>query len=187
MDKNLTRQIIHHRKMLNVQRMSGSPKIRSYNLAEHSYFVATMFEEFAKEEGIKYSTDAIYVVLRHDIMEVLTSDLPYPVKNFNDTVKQAWDLIEEELYQGNKDRFITMLTDEEIKRRLTEEEFRLMKSCDILDLYLFCLEERQLGNHSLPILRIIDNCVQILEYYRIESVLSILEKLRISIVGSVEH
>lgn len=186
MNNNLVRQILHHRKMLNVQRLSGSPKIRSYNLAEHSYFVATMFEEFCKEENLEYSTDSLYVVLRHDLMEVFTSDLPYPVKNFNEKTKEAWDLIEREVYEGNKNRFISMFTDEEIKYRLTEKQFIMMKSCDILDLYLFCLEEKQLGNNSQPILKIIQNCENILYYWNVPSILSILDDLKNSIQGVEE-
>jgi 5'-deoxynucleotidase YfbR-like HD superfamily hydrolase len=166
--------------------MSGSPKIRSYNLAEHSYFVATMFEEFAREEQLEYTTDTLYVILRHDIMEVFTADLPYPVKNFNEKTKEAWELIEREVYEGGKERFITMMTDEEIKSRLTEKQFILMKSCDILDLYLFCLEERQLGNHSQPILKIINNCEDILNYWNVPSILYVIEDLKKGIQGEDE-
>ena len=94
MNKTIIPTIKKERKMLNFQRLAGTRKIRSYNLAEHSYFVGLMFQELAEELGIKISVEVLGTVFRHDFMEVFTTDLPWQVKHISQDTEKAWDTIE---------------------------------------------------------------------------------------------
>lgn len=151
------------RKMLNFQRLAGTRKIRSYNLAEHSYFVGLMFQDFADTFGIEYTTSTLGVVFRHDFMEVFTTDLPYQVKNLNDITKSAWGTIEDQATRSHQAiGVLGLYTDEEIKEFLNAEQLCLLKWCDMLELVLFCLEERAMGNNGRDISNVLENCENIL-------------------------
>ena len=146
--ENPLRVHLAERRMLNFQRLAGSKKIRSYNLAEHSYFVALLFQELAKAFGVEYDVDVLSAVLRHDFMEVFTTDLPYQVKNLNEETKTAWDIIEYEARKqaGDMDQFL--FTDNGLMSILNPEQYLLLKECDLLELALFCKEEMEMGNTS---------------------------------------
>lgn len=146
------------RKMLNVQRLAGHAKLRSYNLAEHSFFVAAYFIKMCNDLGIKTSSADVEVVLCHDWMEVYTGDLVYTAKNLNQVTKKAWEDIEEQLLNEHQD----VITDSQIRGVLGDLKFSVFKLADIYDLYIFCLEERDLGNHTESIFEVIRTCEKIL-------------------------
>jgi 5'-deoxynucleotidase YfbR-like HD superfamily hydrolase len=152
--------VTYQRRMLNMQRLAGSPKLRSYNLAEHSYFVTALFIEFAKREGLSLSVESIEAVLNHDVVETITADLPYMAKNHSSATKEAWAAIEDELvgYHSNLSRF----TDEGLKETLPVTEYQLFKMVDILELWIFCKEEVALGNVSEAIFKVLRKCEEII-------------------------
>lgn len=167
-EKSVTRTIKKERKMLNFQRLAGTRKLRSYNLAEHSYFVGLMFQELADHFGIEYTTETLRVIFRHDFMEVFTTDLPSQVKNLNEATKMAWDTIEAQALGSHFCKGVNNLfSDEEMKARLTPEQFCLLKWCDTLELVLFCLEEKAMGNGGRDIQAVLENCNRIFssDYY----------------------
>lgn len=177
-EEKFDRQIHYYRKMLNVQRLSGTSKLRSYNLAEHSYFVALLFQDFAKIEGIEYDIEVLEAVLKHDFLEVLTVDLPYHVKNHSKETQEAWETIENTIVKARKDEFaFPLMSDEDIHSILNKEQFILMKACDILELLLFCLEEWSLGNKTKALRVVIDNCFAIEKEYGVKSIVSYVERL----------
>ncbi len=177
MKPKLERQIEYYRKMLNIQRLAGVTKLRSYNLAEHSFFVTILFEEFAEIEDVDYDKNTLYYILRHDFMETLTTDLPYQVKNFNRFTKAAWKTIEEEIFKGREPEFNHIVTDENLAFNLNQQQFKLMKACDILELLIFCTEEYKLGNKDQSLLKVIENCDQILRDTRYKSIIEFSESL----------
>ena len=156
--EKLKNQIFNHRRMNNIERLSSSPKIQRYPLSVHSYFVACMFEDFARQEGITYSTDDMYYVMRHDFMEIFSADLIYPVKNLNEATQKAWDLIEHEVKKKHEASLVSLCTDEELKEKLSDSVYTLMRVCDTLELVLFCREEVLLGNVNEYIYAIINTC-----------------------------
>ena len=156
------------RKMLNIQRLAGTRKIRSYNLAEHSYFVGLMFQEFADTFEIEYTARTLGTVLKHDFMEVFTADLPYPVKNLNDVTKTAWDMIEEQVVKSKEVIGVTdLFSDKDIQKYLTPEQLCLLKWCDMLELVLFCLEEKAMGNIGYDLISVLETSNEVLssEYF----------------------
>lgn len=153
--------IENYRKMLNIQRLSGIYKTRSYNLAEHSFGVATLFIHFAKKEELEYSKQDIENVLNHDIVETVTFDLPYHVKNHNQITKKLWATLEEEIVKHFP--HLENFTDAHLEKSFSSVDlYRLFKACDILELYLFCKEEWTYGNMSPELQKVILKCESIL-------------------------
>ena len=89
------------------------------------------------------------LALYHDTAEVVSGDLPTPIKYYNATMKNAYSEIEEMI---NK-RLIDSLP-EELQAAYTPYlipdetsiEYKLMKVADKLSAYIKCVEERLLGN-----------------------------------------
>ena len=136
--------IFYYRKLKNLDRLNGKFKLRNYNLIEHSYMVAMLFKHFAKIEDVCYDPQVFDAILHHDIVEVVTADLPYDVKNFSEETKLAWAKIEEELVKDHPQ--LERYTD--TKLVLTPFQFMLFKVCDLLDLWIFLKEESSYGNNS---------------------------------------
>lgn len=151
MATRLKNQILTHRKMSSVDRMSTFLKNRKYSLAEHSYYVASMFEDFARAENLPYSTKDMYFVMRHDYLEAITTDLIYPIKKLSKITSSCWDMIETETIKQKESELITLFSDEDLKNALSPILYHLLKTCDFLDLFLFCLEEAFLGNITVEL------------------------------------
>ena len=150
------------RKMLNFQRFAGTKKIRPYNLAEHSYFVGLLFQEFADLFKIPYEKQELSMIFRHDYMEVFTTDLPYQVKNLNGSTRKAWDQIEVEAYEHSPYKKY-LYTDEMLKNSLTDEQYLLFRWCDMLELAFFCKEEREMGNSGRDIMEAVERIRSVTE------------------------
>lgn len=151
--------INYYRKMLTIDRLAGKFKLRKYDLAQHSYFTGIFFIHFAKLEGIEYSTEVLETVLSHDLMETLTSDLPWNIKNMSEVTKECWSKIENETARVFPE--FQKYSDEAIKSSLTEEQFKLFKCMDYLDLFLFIHEEILLGNVTSEMVEIYERCIEL--------------------------
>ncbi len=89
------------------------------------------------------------LALYHDTAEVVSGDLPTPVKYYNDSMKGAYKDIENEINH----RLIDALPDE-LKEAYTpyimpyenSVEYKLMKIADKLSAFVKCSEEKLLGN-----------------------------------------
>lgn len=153
--------IYYYRRLKNVNRLGNEPISRSYNLLEHSYMVTMLFAHFAKLEKIPYTADVLEIIMHHDIMETITGDLPWNVKNYNIYTRDAWDQIEQAMTVMVPQ--LEPYTDTHIKEQLTPEQHRLFKVCDMLDLWIFLQEERRLGNTALPIYEILQRAKENIE------------------------
>ncbi|MEG2541166.1 MAG: 5'-deoxynucleotidase [Clostridia bacterium] len=91
------------------------------------------------------------LALYHDTAEVVSGDLPTPVKYYNATMKTAYTEIEDminarllgsmpEELQGKYSEYL--IPDE------STVEYKLMKIADKLSAYIKCIEERLLGNRE---------------------------------------
>jgi 5'-deoxynucleotidase YfbR-like HD superfamily hydrolase len=149
-------EIKHYQRMRNIDRLSGTLKNRQYDLMQHSYMVAILFMRFSKLEGIPIDMVVLDCVLHHDILEVITGDLIWPVKNFSAKTKASWELIEEEIVNSNPE--FKKYSDVEMENTMTKIQYTLFKACDVLDLYIFCMEEQTMGNHSKEVIEVIYNC-----------------------------
>lgn len=125
------------------------------NIAEHSHSVAVIAHALAlignKKFGKSYDAQRVAVLaLYHDTTEVITGDMPTPVKYYNDDIKNVYKDIE----RIAGERLLNMLPDEfrEDYYSLFEhcdgdkELWRLVKAADKISALIKCIEEKRMGN-----------------------------------------
>ncbi len=125
------------------------------NIAEHSHSVAVIAHGLAvignKKFGKNYNAErAALLAIYHDTTEVITGDMPTPVKYYNDDIKNVYKNIEH--IAG--ERLLAMLPDEfqdEYKPFFEKEEqdaelWQLVKAADKIDALIKCIEETRMGN-----------------------------------------
>ena len=138
-----------------IQRWSLMYNNYSENVQEHSQQVATIAHALAVIrnrvfDGNVDAERAVLLALYHDASEVLTGDLPTPVKYFNPDIKTAYHAIEQ---TANK-KLLSMIPAElepDYQAFFHYEEadathLELVKAADKLCAYLKCLEEVSVGN-----------------------------------------
>lgn len=126
------------------------------NIQEHSHMVAVLAHALAVIQNEKFggSLDvgqAAIAGLYHDAPEILTGDLPTPVKYDNPAIKEAYKAVE----SVAADKLLTMLPDDlvdafapYVKEELEPELLRVVKAADKLSAYLKCVEEVKAGNQE---------------------------------------
>lgn len=90
------------------------------------------------------------LAMYHDCNEIITGDLPTPIKYFNPQIKQAYKDVEE----ISKNKLLSMLPleiEEEYKKiffceELNEAGVELVKAADRISAYIKCLEEVKASN-----------------------------------------
>lgn len=128
---------------------------RYETLSEHSYDVAVIAHALALIKNKKFGGNidadkAAVTALYHDVPEILTGDLPTPVKYFNDKTKSAYDEVEKTAIE----RFVKMLPEEfsDEYETLLREDCRdkeihdIVKAADKISALIKCLEEEKMGN-----------------------------------------
>lgn len=141
-------------RMKYIKRWSLMRSVREENIMEHSQQVAVIAHALAliANKNFNKSVDVSKVVLYaqyHEVGEVITGDLPTPIKYFNPEIKSAY----KDLEKNACVRLINMLP-ENLKEEYTEyiqpdeqsEEYKIVKSADRLAAYLKCVEEIKAGN-----------------------------------------
>lgn len=124
------------------------------NVMEHSHMVAVLAHALAviRSDILGKSADpnaCAVAALFHDASEIMTGDLPTPVKYFNPSIMRDYKEVE----RLSKKQLMTYLPDEmqETFRPLvfeeTDEDVRvLVKAADKLAAYIKCVEELKTGN-----------------------------------------
>ena len=142
-------------RMKYISRWSLMRSVRSENVAEHSYHVSVLAHALAviARDVFKKSVDPGRVcaaALYHDMPEIITGDLPTPVKYHDPEIKSAYKRIEREAAE----RLLGYLSDD-IKGGISEavleedaEIVRLIRAADKLDAYIKCIEEKNAGNRE---------------------------------------
>ena len=129
----------------------------SENVQEHSHMVAVLAHALAVIRNRVYGgqIDAGQVAaaaLYHDASEIITGDMPTPVKYSSPTLRDAYKALETESV-----RCMTGLLPDELSEELspfisgellTAEEKRLLKAADRLSALIKCTEEQRSGNHE---------------------------------------
>lgn len=127
------------------------------NIAEHSHSVAVIAHALAlignKKFGKSYNAErAALLALYHDTTEVITGDMPTPVKYYNDDIKNVYKDIE--CIAGK--RLLDMLPEEFIsdyepffeKKDEDTELWKLVKAADKISALIKCIEEYRMGNRE---------------------------------------
>ena len=126
----------------------------SENISEHSHQVAVLAHALAliRRDILKLPTPdpdrCAVAALYHDASEILTGDLPTPIKYYNPEIKEAYKQVER--IAGN--RLLDMLPPElrkSYEHLVLEDEEELLpfiKAADKLSAHIKCLEEQKAGN-----------------------------------------
>ena len=115
------------------------------NIQEHSHMVAVLAHALAlirtRVFGLPADANAVAVAaLYHDATEILTGDMPTPIKYYNPEIRDAYRKVE--AVAGDELRAdyepIIKIEDETTKK--------LVKAADKLSAYIKCVEELKAGN-----------------------------------------
>lgn len=126
------------------------------NVQEHSHMTAVLAHALGLIRrdvlGLDCNPDALAAAaLYHDAPEILTGDMPTPIKYHSPYIKNAYDEVEQiavekllaELPEALRDSYRPLLAPEHC-----EEVSALLKAADKLSAYLKCIEERRAGNRE---------------------------------------
>ena len=126
----------------------------SENISEHSHMTAVLAHALAliRRDILKLPTPdpdrCAVAALYHDASEILTGDLPTPIKYYNPEIKEAYKQVER--VAGN--RLLDMLPQqlrssyEHLVLEDEEEVLPFVKAADKLSAHIKCLEEQKAGN-----------------------------------------
>ena len=123
------------------------------NIQEHSHQVAVLAHALAlianQRFGAQLDPGRVAVAaLYHDATEIITGDMPTPVKYYNSTLRDSYKQVE----AAAADRLLSMLPPElrpEFEPYLRESDPEIhayVKAADKLSAYLKCVEEVKAGN-----------------------------------------
>ncbi len=124
------------------------------NIQEHSHMVAVLAHALAvigrEEFGSQVDPgEAAVAALYHDASEILTGDLPTPVKYDNPAIKDAYKAVE----HVAADKLLSTLPSRlrpafapYVREELPQELLQVVKAADKLSAYLKCVEELKAGN-----------------------------------------
>lgn len=147
-------------RMKYIDRWALMPNTQKENIAEHSHSVAVIAHALAligkREFGKDYDENRVAVLaLFHDTTEVITGDMPTPVKYYNDEIKSVYKKIEAVAGQ----RLLSMLPEEykadyEPMFEHSQEDrelWLLVKAADKISALIKCIEENRMGNREFDI------------------------------------
>lgn len=134
--------------------------VRTENVSEHSLQVAFVAHALAVIKNRRFggaigAERVALLAMYHDASEVLTGDMPTPIKYYNPQIAHEYKKIEkiaqqkliEMLPEELQDDFRSLLDE----RYYSEDERRLVKQADALCAYLKCLEELSAGNSEFTL------------------------------------
>ena len=140
-------------RMRYIRRWSLMRNTQAENIQEHSLQVAMIAHSLAilgnRRYGKHYDADRIAVLaMYHEASEVITGDLPTPVKYFSPQLRASYGEVE----KLANDRLLSMIPEDlradyrPLIDQAHDEDHRLVKAADRIAAYLKCLEEEESGN-----------------------------------------
>lgn len=144
-------------RMKYIDRWALMRNARQENLSEHSLEVSMIAHALAVigNACLGKSLDAkkaAVLGMYHDATEIITGDMPTPVKYYNAQIKNTYKDIEK-----NASHTLLRMLPEELRREYVaifekqEEDaylWKLVKAADKLSAYIKCIEEEQAGNRE---------------------------------------
>ena len=138
-----------------IRRWSLMRNTQPENDAEHSLQVAMIAHAIAVTARDRYHRDVnpehvATLAIYHDATQVLTGDLPTPVKYHSEELRGAYRTLEDQAAE----RLVAMLPEElrpSFAPLFTEQDTlarRIVKAADRISAYVKCLEEERAGNRE---------------------------------------
>lgn len=128
------------------------------NIQEHSHMVAVLAHALAVIQNEYYggmvdTGTVALAALYHDATEIITGDMPTPIKYYSKTIRDSYQEVEDMAAK----RLLEMLPEElhpqyeDLLQPCDEEVHTLVKAADKLSAYLKCVEELKAGNNEFKL------------------------------------
>jgi 5'-deoxynucleotidase len=129
---------------------------REENIMEHSHSVAILTHALCEIENRIYGGSlnverAVFYALYHEVSEVMTGDLPTPVKYFNSQIHGEYEKLEQlavEKIAGTLPEELQVGFTPYLQADKSSREYLFVKAADKLSAYIKCLEELRSGNNE---------------------------------------
>ena len=133
-------------RMKNIYRWGLMRNTRRENLSEHSLETAQIAHALAiinnrRLGGAADPYKAALAAVYHDSTEIITGDMPTPIKYYNSEIKSAYKQIE----SAAGDSLIKLIFSPD------PETKRLVKAADKLSALIKCIEELKMGNREFEV------------------------------------
>ena len=144
-------------RMKNIYRWGLMRNTRQENLSEHSLEVAQIAHALAIISNKRFggNTDPNYIAtaaMYHDTSEIITGDMPTPIKYYNSEIKTAYKQIEAVAENQLKNMLPTDFKDEFDKIYNPDPvSHRLIKAADRISALIKCNEELNMSNSEFSI------------------------------------
>lgn len=144
-------------RMKYIERWALMRNSRSENISEHCLEVGMIAHGLAVISNVRLQMsvdekEAALMGMFHDSTEIITGDMPTPIKYYNDTIREAFQAVEEVaagqlldmLPQDMRSSYEALFFPQEDDQYL----WKLVKAADKLSALIKCIEERKAGNHE---------------------------------------
>ncbi len=142
-------------RMKNIHRWALMRNTRRETISEHSHEVAVLAHVLAVLTNAHYGgqVDAqrcALLAVYHDVPEILTGDMPTPVKYANPAIREAYKQVEENACVQLLSMLPADLQGEfqPLLQPAKSEELRIVKAADKLSALIKCVEELSQGNRE---------------------------------------
>lgn len=144
-------------RMKNIYRWGLMRNTRRENLSEHSLEVAQIAHALAIINVRRFSGNAnpqyvAVVAMYHDTSEIITGDMPTPIKYYNEEIKRAYKQIE-----ATAEKELVDMLPEDFKQDFKEIynpdqlTLRFVKAADKISALIKCTEELNMGNREFAV------------------------------------
>ena len=144
-------------RMKYIERWALMRNSRPENISEHSLETAMIAHALGVIASKRLDKDIdanrlAVMAMYHDSTEIITGDMPTPIKYYNDEIKVAFKEVE----KVAANRLLSMIPDDLreayepvfLEREEDEELLKLLKAADKISALIKCLEEKKAGNHE---------------------------------------
>ena len=142
-------------RMKYIDRWALMRNTREENLCEHRYETAVLAHALATLTNRRFGGRVdvgrcVLLALYHDASEILTGDMPTPVKYYNPAIRDAYKQVE----AVAADKLLSMLPEDlqdeyrPLFGETADMEHRLVKAADKLSALIKCVEEERMGNRE---------------------------------------
>lgn len=146
-----------HSRMKYINRWALMRNTVSENISEHSNDVAVIAHALAVINNVRFGGNlsperAAFLGLYHDMTEIITGDMPTPVKYYSDDMREAFKEVEDKAGR----HLLSMLPDDMVKYyesaffKAEEDEYlwKIVKAADKISALIKCIEEKNAGNNE---------------------------------------
>jgi len=141
-------------RMKNIYRWGLMRNTKTENLSEHSFEVAQIAHALAIINNKRFGGNidpnfTAVAAMYHDSSEIITGDMPTPIKYYNDEIKGAYKQIEAAAEKQLREMLPDDFKEDFLKIYSPDDETkRLIKAADKISALIKCTEELNMGNRE---------------------------------------